>query len=229
MSYSPTEDKFKWQTLQDAGFIAYLDSMDYSNSGIYNHFLYKNAFKRLDIYEDLESIKNFKALLLPNSVDEVFLHRNKGLIKAFLEEANLQQPKILVSFASNFLPWLPGNSLYTQSKQDIKTRFIKQSKHRIFSGVSEYDLNYRRGVKGFFNRGFFNPPPNAEVILKDNESKCVAYIDSTSTPSTILATAGADLLSYGIFDTNTARRMGLNLLNYLSDFLKPKDTKGERL
>ncbi|PAF51901.1 hypothetical protein BKH43_01330 [Helicobacter sp. 13S00401-1] len=217
MSYYPIDEKFKWATIQSQGYIAYLDSFDFDASGLYNHFLYKHGFKRLSLYEDLKHIRDFKVVLVPNSVDEVFLDRNKTYVQDFLQDTN--NKRLFISFASNFLPWLPGNSLYTQSKQAIKDRSIKQSKHRIFEGIREYDLNYRRGVKGFFNRGFFEPPLDAEVILKDNENKCVAYIDSKTTNGTILCTAGADLLGYGIFDNNTARRLGLNLLSYISNFL----------
>lgn len=118
------------------------------------------------------------------------------------------------------MPWLPGNNLYNPSEVPIKDRVIKICTHQIFEGVNEYDLNYRRGVKGFFNRGYFNPPPNAQIILKDNQDQCVAYIDRTSSKGVILSTAGADLLGYGIFDTNTARRMGIGLLKWITEEMK---------
>ncbi|PAF43436.1 aspartate/tyrosine/aromatic aminotransferase [Helicobacter sp. 11S03491-1] len=196
--------------------IAYLDSNGYEEKGIYNYFLYQNILEYFDIYTRLEEgLENFDAIVIPTSIDEIYLLRHASKIQSYLEKGG-----ILLSFAQNFLPWLPGNNLYIPSEISIKDRTIYPSKHSIFEGVREYDLNYRRGVKGFFNRGYFIPPKNAQIILKDNEDCCVAYIDRHSTRGIILSSAGADLLGFGIFDNNTARRMGLGLLEWVWEEIK---------
>lgn len=202
----------------------YLDSSGYEESGIYNHFLYRNALEYVDIYTsfDNENVKKFAAVVIPTSIDEIYLNRNAQVIKNYLFDGG-----VVVSFAQNFLEWLPGNNFYIPSDLSIKDRLVLESSHKIFAGIREYDLNYRRGVKGFFNRGYVHPPLGAEVILQDNEGKCVAYIDRKSTNGVILSTAGADLLGFGVFDNNTARKMGLGLLEWIGNEIgnKQEQTK----
>ena len=74
-----------------------------------------------------------------------------------------------------------------KSQTSIREQEVKVMNHPIFEGVKEYDLNYQRGVKGFFNRRYF------ERILSDSDKQYVGYTDRISTNSTILAKAGADL------------------------------------
>ena len=112
---------------------------------------------------------------------------------------------------------------YEASAIPIRIREIKLLNHPIFRGVKDYDLNYRRGVKGFFNRGFINPPKNAMWIMKDSDEKCVGYIDKSTTNSLVLNTAGADLLWFGWFELSTAKRTGLNLLLWIENYLKTGD------
>ncbi|PAF48566.1 hypothetical protein BKH46_01300 [Helicobacter sp. 12S02634-8] len=195
--------------------IAYLDSQGYDEkNGLYNHFLYAPHLEYFDIYKRLEKgdLNAFDAAIIPTSIDEIHLCKHQSIIKDFLSKR-----KVIVSFAQNFLPWLVGNQFYIPSEVPIKDREVLICKHKIFEGVREYDLNYRRGVKGFFNRGYFNPPPQAQIILKDNQDRCVAYIDRTSSNGVILSTAGADLLGFGIFDTNTSRKMGVALILWIQE------------
>ncbi|PAF42380.1 aspartate/tyrosine/aromatic aminotransferase [Helicobacter sp. 11S02596-1] len=202
--------------------IAYLDSQGYEENGVYHHFLYADRVAYFNIYErglgKASGLESFEAIIIPTSIDEIYLSKHATYIENFLENG-----KIVVSFAQNFLPWLPGNNLYIPSEIPIKDREVKISSHPIFQGVSQYDLNYRRGVKGFFNRGYFHPPKHAQIILEDSEGRCVAYIDRLTTKGVILSTAGADLLGFGIFDTNTARRMGVALLGWIL-----KEIKGQK-
>lgn len=201
--------------------VGYLDSSGYEESGIYNHFLYQGVLEYVDIYTSftIKDLEKFLAVIIPTSIDEIYLNKNAKIIEDYLFNGGM-----VVSFAQNFLTWLPGNNFYIPSDLSIKDRLILKSSHKIFEGVREYDLNYRRGVKGFFNRGYVIPPQDAEVILQDNEGKCVAYIDRKSSNGVILSTAGADLLGFGVFDNNTARKMGLGLLEWMGSEINKRES-----
>lgn len=205
--------------LKSQGGIAHLDTMGYPTS---QKDIYRDVFKKLDAYLEFEKDPNFlldfKIVLIPMGIDEILLFNHKDSIQKFLDQGG-----ILLSFTQNFLQWLPGNSLYKSSQVPIKIREVKTCGHFITYGVLDYDINYRRGVKGFFNRGYFTPPLDACVFLKDSEDQCVGYIDSTTTKGIIISTAGADLVGYGLYESSTAKRMGVNLLFYLEKILKQKD------
>ena len=272
---SRLEDAYSHKEILSYGKVAYLDSYGYEKDGIYNHFLYKNALDFVDLYSDFAGLDLAKycALILPMSVDEVELWRHRNKIYDFLDNGGGG-----ISFCHNYTGILPNNAGYIQSPVEIRDREVKLTSHAITQGVREYDINFRRGVKGFFNRGYFEifeqlgvchteplgevsqsnknrdisvsakpqydkeiqsqydnviSPSFAdgdkgggykpfEIFLRDSEDKCVGYIDRISTQGTILATAGTDLLTYGVFENNSARRLGLNLLKWLGEELKAK-------
>ncbi|MDE7316637.1 MAG: hypothetical protein K2N12_02745 [Helicobacter sp.] len=210
--------QISFKTIRERGKIGYLDTQGYNENGTYNHPLYKDIFCYMDAYESLPRIPNpllkHCAIVIPADIDEVHLHNHKEMIETYLENGG-----ILVSFAQNFLPWLPGNSLYTKAQTPIKDRFIFASPHCITEGIRDYDINSIKGVKGFFSRGYFQPPKDACIFLYDDQQHCVGYIDSTTTNGIILATAGADLFGYPLLDNNTCKRLGINVLLWIESLL----------
>ena len=141
----------------------------------------------------------------------------------FLKKLNVILRTAIISFTQNYLEWLPGNSLYEASPTAIKDRMVVACGHPITEGVKEYDMNYRCGVKGFFNRGFFKAPEGAAVILKDSDGECVAYIDAATTKGVILSTAGADLVGFGLAESSTAKRLGVNLMLWLEKTMRERE------
>ncbi len=233
-------DVYSHKEILRFGKVAYIDSYGYERDGIYEHFLYKNALDFVDLYSDFEKLEleKYCAMVLGMSIDEVELWRHKKKLYEFLDNGG-----IVVSFCHNYTGILPNNAGYIQSPVEIRDREIRLTGHGLTEGVREYDINFRRGVKGFFNRGYFEIPqgicesahakvPSAregeqqgfEVFLRDSEGKCVGYIDRISTNGVILATAGADLLTFGVFENNSARRLGLNLLSWLGRELKNRES-----
>lgn len=226
---------YPWNVLQKYGKIGYIDSGNDGlkskemAAGIVNNLMYKNIMEYVDLYVDMDEIvlEKYSAIILPAMLDEVYLHRYKNKINSYLQNGG-----VVFSFLQNFTGIIPNNKGYIASAVPIKDREVyftdSVSSKKIFEGVREYDLNLRRGVKGFFNRGFFSlenfkKENQPEIILQDSEGECVAYIDRTSTNGIILATASTDLFSYGLFDNTTGKRMGANLLYWLEDELEKKD------
>ncbi|STQ85377.1 aspartate/tyrosine/aromatic aminotransferase [Helicobacter muridarum] len=206
------EDFYQHKELLAFGKIAYIETGILSMNSVSEHFLYKHILKHIDLYEDFESthLEDFCAVVFPMGIDEVYLYIFKDKILRYLNNGG-----VILSFMSDFAKILPHSSGYIQSLMPIKDRVVKftssDAGRIIFDGVGEYDINYRRGVKGFFNRGYFDKnslPQNIETFLEDSDGQCVGYIDKDSTNGVILSTANADLLGFGLFDNTTARRMG---------------------
>lgn len=226
------ENFYRYDELRQYGKIAYIESGTLTMNSVGNHFLYRHILEHVNIYESFENLRleDFCAIVLPMGIDEVFLARFKDKILHYLGNGG-----VIMSFMSDYMCILPYSKGYIQSATPIRKREVKFSKSAsakiIFDGVREYDINYRRGVKGFFNRGYFQKdtlPKGAEMILEDSDGECVGYIDKVSTNGIIISTANADLLGFGLFDNTTARRMGVNLLHWLENEFKIKDYKALR-
>lgn len=209
--------------IKSQGGICVLDTQQDSSMdfGLHDN-IYQEIFSFVNGYEFFEAINakeeiTQKVILITGGIDQILLHSHQKFIDRFLDSGG-----ILLSFAPNFIDWLPGNSLYIASEIPIKDRKILTCEHPITKGVKDYDITYRRGVCGFFSRGYFKPPLGAEVFLKDNANECVGYIDFHSTKGVILSTAGADLFGYGLFEQSTAKRLGLNLLLWIERVLKER-------
>lgn len=223
---------YRYDGLNKLGKIAYIDSGTLTMNSVGNHFLYRNILEHIDIYERLKAINlcDFCAIVLPMGIDEAFLSKFKDKILHYLDNGG-----VVISFMSDYECILPHSKGYVQSKTPIREREVcfanSEAARAIFNEVRQYDINYRRGVKGFFNRGYFakdSIPKNAEIILEDSEGECVGYVDRDSTNGIIVATASADLLGFGIFDNTTARKIGLNFLQWLECELRCKDYKAMR-
>lgn len=208
--YDNLADLLKWDGLN----VAYVASRKGMGTNVVTHLLYRNALTLVNLYDDLD-LSPFNAVILASDIDEVYLQRVWPVFEAYLASGG-----VLVNFSSNHFGLLPNAQPYIQSPHAIKDRFIKASEFEIFQGVTEYDLNYRRGVKGFFNRGYIVPPIGSYEVLQDNFGQCICYIDTQSTNGIIINTAGSCFLSFGIFENTTARRLGINFLSYLQKLVR---------
>ncbi|MCX2683607.1 hypothetical protein OQH60_06975 [Campylobacter sp. MIT 21-1685] len=205
-----------FEYIKSYGGIVYLDATNSKNK-IYENSLYEDLVVKKDAYVELskEEFLLHKILIIPMEVDQVLLYENRQQLQKFLELGG-----VLLSFTQIYLDWLPIQAFYIPSSVPIKERDIVTTEHFITQGVKDYDLSYRRGVKGFFSRGFMKAPCKAEIFLKDSEGECVAFIDSASTKGAIIVSAGADLLGFGLFENSTAKRLGLNLLLWVENYLQ---------
>ena len=178
--------------------------------GILNTDIYKQKIHHLDIYEQINEINNYDLIVLPVDTDLIFLERNKEELLTFLGDEN----KFLLSFAPFINDIFSKHLIYHPSSMEIKDREIRII-DSTFKGIREYDLNYRRGVKGFFCRGHINAFKDAKWLLNDNEHECVAAYWKEENKAHILASAGADLLGFGLFDTTTARLLGIRTFEFI--------------
>lgn len=180
----------------------------------------KNGFSIIDLY-DLTKIdlSPYKCLVIDGFVDQEYLYKHKEVIHAFVNSG-----KILIFCGNLFLDWLPGGTNFIPkeilSHRDYKVS-IKQ-KHPIFDGVLPEDMTYRKGVSGFFARGYHPLPPGAEVLLTLPGEVPITYIDRRSTNGVILVHVGFNLLNYTGTE-NTTGRIRNQLVQWVdeeSDLLK---------
>lgn len=163
----------------------------------------------------------YAGVIITNFVEEAFLLEHKGIIENYLNDGG-----VILSQTENFLPWLPGCENWMRSQISLKDREIRLTEpiHPIFAGIDSYDLNYKKGVRGFFSRGYLEAPEHSEVIVEDQEGKAIIYIDRNTTGGTIVAGAGTDLYRFGIQE-NSSRVLRKQILNWIRQ--EAETNKGE--
>ncbi|MGE7092889.1 hypothetical protein ACQKII_15825 [Lysinibacillus sp. NPDC048646] len=149
-----------------------------------------------------EDLSEVDVLIIPNFIDQEFLYRQREKIAAFLAEK-----KIVIYCGHLFREWLPGCGPFMpqliRNYKDYEVFPTEQSV--IFKGVTTADMTFKKGVAGFFARGYHHPPAYAEILLTFANGKPVTYADRCSTNGTILVHAGRDLLGYADENKSTDR------------------------
>lgn len=161
-------------------------------------------------YADLNA---YEGIIITNFVEEAFLLEHKALLERYLAQGG-----VVFSMVEISLPWLPGVGSWERSPIPLKTReiIITEPVHPIFVGVDAYDINYRKGVRGFFSRGYFDEIPNGgEVLITDQSGVPIIYLDRQSTKGTIIAGAGTDIYRVFIDEDNTSSKLSEQLLIFI--------------
>lgn len=156
----------------------------------------------LDQYElSNESLLPYNVLIITDFIDQEFLLEKKDVIENFLNDG-----KIVMACTHVFRPWLPGVNpfmpkiIYKHS--DYEMQIVKEDS--VFRGVDMQELAYRKGVSGFYARGYHPlTTKDAEVWLAFLDGTPISYVDRTSTNGTIVAHAGRDFLTYATGENTT--------------------------
>lgn len=153
-----------------------------------------NEAKIIDQYDFAhENLEKVDVIIIPNFIDQEFFYNQREKIAAFLEEK-----KIVVYCGHLFREWLPGcGPFMPQLIRNYKDyEVFPTANSAIFKGVTTEDMTFKKGVAGFFARGFHYAPDNAEILLTFANGRPVTYVDRSTTKGTILVHAGRDLLGY---------------------------------
>ncbi|MFJ7744923.1 hypothetical protein [Peribacillus sp. NPDC097295] len=172
----------------------------------------ENGLVFLQLYDiPFADLSAYAGVIVTNFVEEAFLLEHKEIIENYLNDGG-----VILSQTENFLPWLPGCGNWMRSPISLKDReiLLTEPVHPMFSGIDPYDLNYKKGVRGFFSRGYLEAPEHSEVIVEDQEGKAIIYIDRKTTGGTIVAGAGTDLYRFGIRE-NSSRVLPKQILNWM--------------
>lgn len=128
-------------------------------------------------------------LAVPRHTDQEALWRARAAVLAFLQAGG-----IVASFVEHYRPWLPG-ARYRHTEHRLTAYTVhRAAPHPVFDPIGDRELYEFRGVVGWFAQGYLEPRAEAEVLLRDPNGHALAYVDRASTPGTIFATPGADLL-----------------------------------
>lgn len=135
----------------------------------------------------------YNVLYITDFVDQEYLYKQKDVIANFLAEG-----KAVLFCGHLFRKWLPGCTPLMPKK--INSYVDYMVKHvpgaPLFQDVEVDDMVFNKGVAGFFARGFYQPPKDAEVCLTFTDGKVITYIDRHTTNGTIIVHAGRGLLGY---------------------------------
>ena len=148
----------------------------------------------IDQYELASTdLTDYNVLLMTYFVDQEYLYKHKDIIENFLNEG-----KVVMFCGHLFRQWLPGCSLFMPKKlnsyQDYFVKTIPGAP--LFDGVEIEDMVCNKGVAGFFARGYYHAPENAQICLTFTDDKVITYIDRHTTNGTIIVHGGQNLLSY---------------------------------
>ncbi|MEQ6354568.1 hypothetical protein ABNX05_08075 [Lysinibacillus sp. M3] len=172
-------------------------------------------------YTDLRA---YTGLIITNLVEEQFLLEHKDVLNQYLSQGG-----VIFSLTETSLPWLVGVPSWKRSPIPLKDReiIIKEPIHPLFAGIDAYDINYRKGVRGFFSRGYFEKIPlHAEVLVTDQSGATIIYVDRDSTNGTIFAGAGTDIYRVFIDEDNSSRYLSLQMLTCIREEYERNQLKG---
>lgn len=179
---------------------------------------------RLDVVNlyDLErtDLSGYRGLLIGLHADQRYLAGRRAQIEDYLAKGGT------VVFCGHVAyPILPELKPYRPIR-DYRVEDLEVSRvgeHPVWEGVDTRDLTWRRGVAGFYGRGFNPPPEGARVIhgLGPNRHP-VDFECRPAAGGRLLVHAGADLWGYLEGDSSAAR-IGPQMLDWLRS-----GTKGGR-
>ncbi|QCR33598.1 phosphate starvation-inducible protein PhoH [Lysinibacillus sp. SGAir0095] len=143
----------------------------------------------------------YNVLVVTDFIDQEHLFENKEIIERFLDDG-----KIVIACTHIFRNWLSGinpfmpRTIRNHMDYEMKVTNMKS----IFRGVDMLELAYRKGVSGFYARGY-HPLANqeVEVHLAFLDGTPITFVDRTTTKGTIVAHSGRDLLTYETGENST--------------------------
>lgn len=170
-----------------------------------NAVLSDMAIEPIDVYTlPKTDLRRFAALVVSDRVDQEFLSREHGTIRAFLDDGG-----VIVFSGRLFRSWLPGGGAFVPQPGAVDPTTLVIGPHPIFGGVLREDLATA------FIPGHHPAPDGAEILAALPGGEAIAYIDRATTRGTIvLIQAGHDLLGYSRSKTSV-RRIVPNLLGWL--------------
>ncbi len=170
----------------------------------------------IDMYDlDKAALRNYKALLIPMHSDQRHLVKHRARLEAFLSGGG-----IIIFSGHVAYPFLPELRPFIASDyRSVNDLFIyRAAEHPIWRDVLEEDLTFRKGVAGFYGRGYNPPPPNATIINTLGPKRLpIDYMYVRSSGGTVLVHSGNDFWNFALFpnDITSAARMPGQLLEWI--------------
>lgn len=171
-----------------------------------------------DIYSfDTQSLEEFSALLISMHVDQRFLAARAGRLDRFVEDGGTVSVNGQIAY-----PFLIGLTLFHPLRdyrvQDLNVR--REVTHPVWEGVEEDQLTFRRGVAGFYGRGWHQPPDGAIVIHSIGADRHPVDFVYQVGKGRVLFHGGNDLWQYAGASDTTGR-----IVPQLLEWLLPKEPR----
>ena len=185
-----------------------------------------HAFKReyadsvvtlVDQYEwTKEQLFHYDAFIVPEFVDQEFLWERRSWIEQFL-----QKGKVVFFFGHLFKKWLPEVPPFMPKKIQHYADYevMRCEGSPIFKRVNWEDVVYKKGVAGFFARGYYPVSSQTEALLRFRSGEVITFIDRSSTKGTLFVHAGRNLFDLR-FDTTSGVTIYEELIAWLKEEIR---------
>lgn len=175
------------------------------------HPVASGRVRALDCYDLGEAaLERAAALLVSMHTDQRHLAGLRPTLDTFVASGGR-----LVVCGQVAIPFLVGLSsfrpLVDYHLEDLELHFLQE--HPVWDGVEPEDLSLRRGVAGFYGRGWHQPPPGAVVINGLGPRRLPLDFAYSIGGGEVLVHGGNDLWSWGE-DGNTSSRLLPQLLDW---------------
>lgn len=161
---------------------------------------------------DLPSVNlnTYDGLIISTHVDEFFMTEHDDQLQEYLNSGG-----VIFTLAEKSMDWLKQVPDWQRSPVPLKDRevHIHKTDNGLLENIQPEHLEYRKGVRGFFSRGYFEDiPAVAEVLITDQNNDVIMYVDRASSNGTIYAGAGTDLYRIYTDEDNSSNQAGLQML-----------------
>jgi hypothetical protein len=169
-----------------------------------------------DLYSlDTLSIAAFKAILVSMHADQRFLAMHADRLDRYLRHGGtiVANGHIAYPFLNDMAPF---RAIEGYRLDDLMVK--RETFHPIWNGVAEAELTFRRGVAGFYGRGWHQPPSGATIIHTIGRRRLPLDFIYPVGSGRVLFHGGNDLWQYVDAIDTTGR-----IVPQLFDWMLPKE------
>ncbi|MCG8352194.1 MAG: hypothetical protein MI924_30885 [Chloroflexales bacterium] len=173
---------------------------------------FRQRVRAIDLYDLSDAdFTGTRGLLLGMHCDQRWLQRMQTRLTTFVEQGG--RVAVCGQIAHPFLPGLRRFIPLTNYQRDDLIVY-ERSPHPVWIGVQLDDLTYRRGVAGFYGRGFHTPPAGALVVNGLGIARLPLDFVYRLGRGEVLVHGGNDLWGY-VADSTSAHRLTPQLLDWM--------------
>ncbi|MDF1898611.1 hypothetical protein LTT02_05385 [Mycolicibacterium smegmatis] len=167
----------------------------------------------VDIYRLPDTdLRDVRGLITCAGADQIFLERNRELLTGFVRAGG--RVAVMGHPVTDFLPGLGvWRELDYTGPKDLQISL--GDPHPVWAGIDPVDLSVRKGVTGFYSRGYVDKlPPDAVITTRIGRHALPLDYVYPLGAGQVLVHSGNDLINWE-GDANTAARMTPQLIDWL--------------
>lgn len=185
-----------------------------TNTGMSGGTTAARRVQPVDLYDlDTLDLVSVRGLLINGNCDQIFLERRRDLLTGFVTGGG--RIAIMGHPLTDFLPGLgQWRKLQYSGPKDLA--ITAGEPHPVWEGVDRAEVSFRRGVSGFYGRGYSQKLPDGAVVTNriGRHALPVDYVYPLGAGE-VLVHGGIDLAVYQE-DPNTSARIFPQLLTWLA-------------